>query len=560
MLTRLSIRNIVLIETCDIALENGLCALSGETGAGKTILLDALGLALGARAEASLIRKGETQGTVTAEFDIAANDNAKEVLKELELEVGDALIIRRSVAADGKTRCLVNDQSVTVAALRKLGETLVEVHGQHEQRTLQDMGVHRALLDGYAKLESALGKAAEAYRGWKNEVAALEALKNETAQAAREYEYLQHMRNELKELSPEPGEEEILTDQRNLMMQSEKLFDVLNQAIGELNQGKGVTASLRAAERLLTRSPLTSGESFKPALEALDKAAEQAEEASFALEKIGQEAQFNPEKLEQTEERLFALKAAGRKYNLPVEELPALLKEAEEKIKLIDTQEDRLKELEQKAAAAREKFIAAAAKLTEGRTKAAGKLEKAVEAELKPLKMDGTRFRVGVLPLEENNWSQWGMDAVRFECATNVGKGARDVAYAPLSRIASGGELSRFMLALKVALLSVRDASTLIFDEIDAGTGGAVADAIGARLAMLGKSAQVLVVTHLPQVAARGNQHLLVSKKTKAGKVTTAVEALSPAAREEELARMLAGATITAEARKAAQKLLEQAA
>lgn len=560
MLTRLSIRNVVLIESCDIELAPGLCALSGETGAGKTILLDALGLALGARAETSLIRKGETQAVVTAEFDIAANENARDILKELETSAEDALIIRRSISADGKMRCLVNDQPVTVAALKRLGEALVEVHGQHDQRTLQDMTVHRALLDGYAKLEGARAKVAGAYGAWKKELAALEALKNETAQAAREQEYLQHMRNELRELAPEPGEEEALTGQRTRMMQSEKLFEVLNQAIADLNQGKGVSASLRAAERTLTRSPLTSGEEFKPALAALDKAAEQAEEASFLLEKIGQEAEFNPEKLEQVEERLFTLKAAGRKYNLPVEELPALLKQAEDKLALIDTQEGRLKALEEKTAAARNAFIALASKLTEARRKASLKLEKAVEAELKPLKMDGTRFRVAVMPLEENQWSAWGMDAVRFECATNIGKNARDIAYAPLNKIASGGELSRFMLALKAALTSVRDAGTLIFDEIDAGTGGAVADAIGARLALLGKNAQVLVVTHLPQVAARGNQHLLVSKRTKGGKVTTQVEELSAKQREEELARMLAGATVTDEARRAAQKLLEQAA
>lgn len=560
MLTRLSIRNIVLIESCDIALEDGLCALSGETGAGKTILLDALGLALGARAEASLIRKGETQGTVTAEFDISANGNAKEILKELEIEADDTLIIRRTLSADGKTRCLANDRAVTVAGLRKLGEALVEIHGQHDQRTLMDTGVHRALLDGYGGLESVREKAAVACRAWKHALAALAAFTAETAEAAREHEYLQHMRNELKELSPQAGEEEALTQQRSLMMQSEKLFEILNQAIAELGQGKGISASLRSVERTLSRSPLTSTDLFKPVLDALDKAAEQAEEASSALERIGQESQFNPEKLERTEERLFALKGAGRKYNLPVEELPALLAQVEEKLKAIDTEGDRLKALEQNVAAARETFVAAAARLTEGRAKAAARLEKTVTAELKPLKMDGTHFRVGVSPLEESQWSEWGMDAVRFECATNVAKGAKDIAYAPLNRIASGGELSRFMLALKVALTSVRGASTLIFDEIDAGTGGAVADAIGQRLALLGKNAQVLVVTHLPQVAARGSQHLLVSKKTKGGKVTTDVETLSAKAREEELARMLAGATITAEARKAAQKLLEQAA
>ncbi len=560
MLTQLSIRNIVLIESCELALASGLCALSGETGAGKTILLDALGLALGTRADTLLVRKGEAQASVTAEFDISHNDSAKAVLEELEIENANTVIIRRTLSSDGKTRCLVNDQSVTVAALKKLGETLVEIHGQHDQKTLMDAGVHRAMLDSYAGLEAQLAKTAAAYRGWKEVRAALEAFITETAHLAREQEYLQHIRNELKELDPQPGEEETLTQQRTLMMQSEKLFEILNQAIAELNAGKGVTASLRSVERMLTRSPLTSGEMFKPVLAALDKAAEHAEEASCALEKIGQDATFNPQKLEQTEERLFALKAAARKYNLPIDELPTLYAEAAEKLKQIDTQDDRRQALEKKVTEAKESFIAAAAKLTDGRKKAASKLEKNVEAELRPLKMEGTRFLVAVESLEESGWSAAGMESVRFLCATNVAKGAKDVSYAPLNKIASGGELSRFMLALKVALLSVRDASTLIFDEIDAGTGGAVADAIGQRLAMLGKKAQVLVVTHLPQVAARGSQHLLIRKQTKNNKVTTVVEELSAKTREEELARMLAGATITPEARKAAQKLLEQAA
>lgn len=559
MLCQLSIRNIVLIESCDISLSSGLCVLSGETGAGKTILLDALGLALGSRADAALVRKGENQASITAEFDITHNENARDILKELEVGDSDSLIIRRTLTNDGKTRCLLNDQVVTVAALKKLGETLIEVHGQHDQRTLQDATIHRELLDDYAGLENARRKVAEAYEAWKRELSALESVQAEIAAAAREQEYLQHMRNELKQLSPQVGEEETLTQQRSSMMQSEKLFEILNQAIGEISGSKNVVASLRGAERTLMRSPLTSGENFKPILEALDRAATEAEEAGYQLEKIGQDSTFNPEKLEQVEERLFALKAAGRKYNLPVDELAALYEQVEEKLRLVASQEKSIQALEEKAAAAKAAFLALAVKLSEARKKAAAKLEKTVEAELKPLKMDGTRFHIGI-ETSEANASACGIDTVRFACATNVTKGTQDVAYAPLSKIASGGELSRFMLALKVALTSAHQASTLIFDEIDAGTGGAVADAIGQRLALLGKNAQVLVVTHLPQVAARGSQHLLVAKQEKKGKVVTSVTDLPPKAREEELARMLAGATITQEARKAAQKLLEEAA
>jgi DNA repair protein RecN (Recombination protein N) len=558
MLTELSIRNIVLIENGEISLKSGLCVLSGETGAGKSILLDALGLALGARAEPGLVRKSETQGSVSAEFDISANQAAKDILKELELEDSDTLIIRRSIGIDGKTRALVNDQPITVAGLKRLGETLVEVHGQHDQRTLRDSGLHRTLLDEYGKLIPLRKTIAEAYRNWRAKSDALATLQSEIAAVAREQEYLQHMKNELRQLDPQPGEEDVLTTQRTTMMQSEKLFAVLNEAIAELNQGKGVLASLRSAQRILTRSPLTS--SLNAVIDGLEKAAIEAEEASYALEKTGQDATFNPEKLEQIEERLFALKAAGRKYNLPVDELIALRAEVEEKLKLIDTQEHRQRELEKECVEAKDAFLKVAEKLSAERQKAATKLEKAVTTELLPLKMGGTRFRVRLDRQEEGAWSSSGIDGVAFECATNVTKDVKDIPYAPLSKIASGGELSRFMLALKVALSSVRSTPTLIFDEIDSGTGGAVADAIGQRLNLLGKTAQVLVVTHLPQVAARGNQHLLLTKQEKAKKVTTQITELNPSEREEELARMLAGATITQEARKAAQKLLEQAA
>ncbi len=559
MLNQLSIRNIVLIEACEIAPARGLCVLSGETGAGKSILLDALGLVLGARADSLLVRSGEMQGSVTAEFDIADNEPAQAVMRELELEPADTVILRRSLSADGKGRCLVNDQPVTVAGLKKLGETLVEVHGQHDQRSLQDMGLHRALLDDYGRLLMQRKEVAGAYRQWRMVNDEVEQLQASIQQTAREQEYLQHMRSELKQLDPKAGEEEALSQQRTVMMQSEKLFAVLNEVIGELN-GKGVVAALRGAQRTLSRSPLTQTSAFNSISDGLDKAAIEVEEALFALEKIGQDATFNPEKLEQVEERLFALKAAGRKYNLPVDELPQLYQEVVEKLSLIDSQEHRLQAVAQRAAEARTAFLGVAGRLSESRRKAAAKLEKAIEAELKPLRMEGTRFRVRLEPQEETNWSESGVDLVHFECATNVTKGTKEVAYAPLSKIASGGELSRFMLAMKVALSSVRSVPTLIFDEIDTGTGGAVAAAIGERLHRLAGSAQVLVVTHLPQVAARGSQHWLVSKREQARKVITLVEELPAAARKEELARMLAGATVTEEARRAAQKLLEPAA
>lgn len=558
MLTQLSIRHIVLIESCDLALQPGLCVLSGETGAGKTILLDALGLVLGARAEAGILRKGEPQGVVTATFDISDNRQATALLAELGLEPAEELIIRRNIAADGKTRCFINDQPVTVAALKQLGEVLVEVHGQHDQRSLRDMPLQRSMLDDFAGLDTAGKKTAAAYGAWRQKQAALDSLNEKLAQAGREQDYLKHMHHELLQLSPEPGEEEKLSGQRTTMMQSEKRFSVLDEVMKELNGEKSVTASLRTAQRLLSRSPLTGGNAFAPALDALDKAAIEADEAISLLERLGKDAKYDPAKLEQMEERLFALKAASRKYNLPVDELPGLLKEVEEKLALMDTQDHQRGILTQEAVQAKAAYVEAAEALHKGRAKAATKLEKQVAAELAPLKMAGTQFRIRLESLAEENWSEHGMDGVYFECATNVGKGDTAI-FAPLSKIASGGELSRFMLALKASLSGGREAGTLIFDEIDSGTGGAVAAAIGQRLRTLGEKAQVLVVTHLPQVAAQGSQHLLVTKGGKS-KVTTQVIELDKDQRQEELARMLAGATITAEARKAAQKLLEQVA
>jgi DNA repair protein RecN (Recombination protein N) len=548
-----------LIEQAELAFDGGLSVLSGETGAGKSILLDALGLALGARADSALVRRGEAGGMVSAEFDIAGRSDIKHVLAELGLEADDQIIIRRSLSSDGKTRALVNDQPVTVTALKKLGELLIEIHGQHDQRGLQDRSVHRDLLDGFGKLGTERTKVAGCYGAWRECMRAVAALEAEITQAEREQDYLNHMRGELKALNPKAGEEESLSDQRTRMMQSEKLFDVLNEAMNELSSPSPMSQRVRSVLRTLTRSPLTSSESFASALDALDKAACLLDEAQESLEAIGREASFDPVKLEAIEERLFALKAAGRKYNLPVEELVLLKEQVNDKLALLAAQAERLASLRKKESEARKSLIEAATNLSEKRRIVATRLEKAVMSELKPLKMDGTKFHVKIEMQSEEHWSEAGLDIVEFTCATNVTKGEK-AELAPLSKIASGGELSRFMLAMKVALAGGSQTATMIFDEIDTGTGGAVADAIGARLAALAKEAQVLVVTHLPQVAARGAQHIKVSKQEKSGKVTTSVKTLSAKEREEELARMLAGATITPEARKAAQKLLEQAA
>ncbi len=559
MLTHLSIKNIVLIEACELAFDSGLCVLTGETGAGKSILLDALGLALGARGDAQLVRRGEESGSVSAEFDISNNAAAKAALEALELPVENTLIIRRSISTDGKTRCLVNDQPVSVAGLKKLGEALVEVNGQHDSRGLLDVATHRGLLDEFGGHGAILGKVRAAHEAWREAGTKLAQLKEAAEQSAREQEYLRHMAYELKELDPKPGEEAELAEKRSTMMQSEKLFEVINGALAELNAGKGAAGALRGAQRLLARSALNAGNRFSAAINTLDRAATEADEAVNAMETLAQEAVYDPAKLEAMEERLFALKAAARKYNLSVDELAGLRAEAETRLALIDSRDSEMAKLEKTEKEAKAAYEAQAAELAKKRAVAAKKLEKAVEAELEPLKMGSARFAVKLEKLAEAAWSAKGWDSVTFAAATNVAKKG-EVHFAPLAKIASGGELARFMLAMKVALSEVRSTPTLVFDEIDIGTGGAVADAIGARLRLLGAAAQVLVVTHLPQVAARGHQHLRVAKAEGKDKVLTSVVNLDAAARREELARMLAGSEVTAEARQAAKKLLEQAA
>lgn len=559
MLTHLSIRNIVLIDQCDLALGKGLCVLSGETGAGKSILLDSLGLALGERAEVRLIRQSQDQGAVVAEFNIGDNEAAQAILQELELAQSDSVLIRRTLSADGKSRCFINDEPVSQAALKKLGQTLVEIHGQHDQRGLLEPATHRQALDEFGGLGKERVAVAEAYAVLASVLREIAILDEAIASARREQDYLRHMRSELAQLAPKAGEEDELSTRRTQMMQSEKLFELLNEVLAMLGEGKSVSGSIRSAQRLLARSSLAQGARMSMIVEQLDRAAEVADEAVEALETLGREATYDPQKLERIEERLFALKAAGRKYNLPVDELAALHQQVEEKLGVLDGNDARRKLLEAQLQQARPAFVECAEKLSRQRRKAAAAIEKAVMAELVPLKMETTRFRVGITPLPEAQWGEHGADSVAFEVATNVPKGG-EVPYAPIGKIASGGELSRFMLAMKVALSHVRMTPTLIFDEIDTGTGGAVADAIGRRLMALGEKAQVLVVTHLPQVAARGASHWLVSKEVKGKQVITSVTVLDATARKEEIARMLAGATITPEARKAAQKLLEDAA
>ncbi len=551
MLLHLSIRNVVLIETLDVDFGAGLCVLTGETGAGKSILLDALGLALGRRAESRLIRQGEAQASVTAEFDIVKNKKAKEQLKELAINHENIITIIRHITVDGRSRAFLNDVPVGQGALQQVAETLVEIHGQHEQRGLLSTTLHRRLLDLYGGLGEISEEVAESFRAWKAAERQLELLLEQIEKARAEEDYLRHVHDELVALKPEQGEETALAERRSLLQNHAKLLNALESARAALTEKADVLQAIHAAERVLDRSA-PDHPRMEPVKQALDRAGSELREALSAMESLAEEAGAGGDALDAIEQRLFALRAAARKYQKPVDELAAYCDEIAGKFRKIAHQGEEITVLEKAAAQLRQEYAVYAKRLTEGRCAAAAKMEKAIEAELKPLKMASCRFRVSLELLEEAAWGAEGMERVEFEVSTNQG-----MPFGALGKIASGGELSRLMLALKVVLAGIHTTPTLIFDEIDTGVGGAVADAVGKRLARLGEKVQVLCVTHLPQVASYGAQHLKVEKLEKRGVTSTRVRNLAREERQEEIARMLAGDAITEEARAAAGKLME---
>ena len=549
MLTHLSIRNILLLKTCEIDFTEGLNVLTGETGAGKSILLDALGLVLGERSDAGLIRAGEAQASVSAEFQLAMEAPARAVLRELELEDDGTLILRRTLQADGKSRAFINDAPVSVGALKRLGELLVQRHGQHDQRGLMDSRTHRVLIDAAAGNAALLNKTSTAFAAWKQARSAYDALQESMRGSAAEEEWLRMSVKELDALAPEDGEEEQLVEQRAKANEAKKSVQHLSQALAYLQDGEGLALAIRQSIRSLGRA---EGEATVAIVDGLERAEAALEEATVALERLADAADIDPAALERLEDRLHALRAAARKYNVAAANLPGLLTDARSKLSRIsnfDAEEKRLRLAVDETRAA---YVVAAETLSKARTKAAGVLVKQVTKELASLKMASTELRVTQTPLPEQSWGEAGNEQVMMEVATNKGQ-----SFGPLNKVASGGELSRMLLALKVVLRGTAD-STAIFDEIDTGTGGAVAEAIGQRLRALAASTQVIVVTHLPQVAAQAKHHLFIAKA--GGKqVETSVVLLSAKARTEELARMMSGATISEEARKAATKLLEAA-
>ena len=551
MLIGLSIRDVVLIERLDLEFGAGLSVLTGETGAGKSILLDALGLALGARGEASLVRHGAERATVTAEFDIPDRHPARRLLVDQGLAAEGSLVLRRVLGGDGRSRAFVNDQPIGIALLRQIGDSLVEVQGQHEAHGLLNAASHRGILDAFGGLAEPVERVHAAYEGWRAAHAAERTAREASAAARRDEEYLRHVLAEIDELEPKSGEENHLAEQRAFLMNGAKLAESLQAALGELTEGRAVVSALNAAHRLLDRAAAKAGPRLDAALQSLAAATVEATEAVAQIELVLSDLDADPRRLDQIEERLFALRALARKHHCEVEALPRLRDEFEAKVAAIDSSESSIAKLAQAAGEARRAYLAAAKSLGEARVKAAAKLDKAINKELPPLKLDKASFRTVIAALADDEGGPDGLERVAFEVATNAG-----APFGPLARIASGGELARFLLAIKVVLAGTGAATTLVFDEVDAGIGGAVAAAVGDRLARLGAKVQVLVVTHSPQVAARGVHHWRVSKSQSGRATATLVDRLAEAERREEIARMLAGASITDEARAAADKLL----
>lgn len=550
MLARLSIRNVVLIESLDLDLGAGLCALTGETGAGKSILLDALGLALGRRADSALVRAGADRASVSAVFEVPPV--ARTWLAERDLDAGDELVLRRSLGADGRSRAFVNDAPVTVAALAELGGLLVQVYGQHDKLGLMDPATHREALDSFGGLGDRRRATADSHVRWR---AADEALTVAAAAAAADRadrEALEGALAALDELSPQTGEEALLAAERSRMMAAESIGAALDEAAKALSDnGRTVEEILGAAQRAVERVRGAAGGTLDAAATALERALIEAGEAGVQLDAAAAALDAEPGRLEHVEERLFSLRAAARRHDCAVDALPEMRDSLAARLALLDAGEASLASLRQAAAAARADFATAAKALGEGRARAAKRLDRAVGGELGALHLGKASFATALEPLEEARWGPAGAERVYFRVATNPGQPA-----APLSDIASGGELSRFMLALCVALSATMGTSSLVFDEIDSGVGGAVADAVGKRLARVAETSQVLVVTHQPQVAARAACHFRVAKTTRKGSTATGVAALGSAERREEIARMLAGAEVTESARAAADSLI----
>ena len=551
MLQSLSIRDIVLIDRLDLDFRPGLNVLTGETGAGKSILMDALGFALGRKVRRDLVRSGAGQGTVTAEFVLSDRHPALAEMEELGLSDGTGTVILRRIAAEaGPSRAFVNDQRVSAETLDRIGACLVEVHGQHDDRGLLYARGHMALLDAYGGLGGKTDMVRDAWGTWQRAEAELLAARDEIARAAADADFLRHSVEELDKLAPRPGEDAELDTERRLIRSAVDLTDEIVRARDALS-GEGAEGALADALSRLTHIAGKAEGRLEAAIGAIDRTMAELTGAQDAVEEMLEALRFDPGRLEAVEERLFAIRGLARKHNVQPDELEDLGRDFAARLEAIDAGEGRLADLEAALERARVAFASAAADLGKARRQAGAALDGAVTAELAPLKMENARF---VTEIREAQPGPSGTDAVRFTAAINAGAAA-----GPIDRIASGGELARFLLALKVQLAARSDGLTMIFDEIDRGVGGATADAVGRRLQKLAASGQVLVVTHSPQVAALGARHYLIAKSTRGKVARTEVNVLDDAGRRDEIARMLAGDRVTDAARDAAGALLADA-
>ena len=551
MLVNLSIRNIVLIEKLDLTWRAGLCTLTGETGAGKSILLDALALATGARGDAGLVRSGAEQGTVTAAFDIPEDKLVTRIMEEHDLPCEGQIILRRVQSKDGRSRAFINDAPVSVNLLKTIGSALVEIHGQNESQSLTDGPVQLSLLDSYAGHGDKVDALKQKYNHLKECEEQLELYKNSSERAAAEEDFLRHALEELEKIDPKEGEEDSLSEERTLLMNSEKIAGYIAEALVLMEGDKALQSALNGALRQLEKVSDQAAGRLDTTITALERAVIEADEAQTQLLEASRDLVYDPQRLEQVEERLFGLKALARKHAVQVDQLPATKTMLQQQLDDIESGADRLNELQQNVEKAFKDYEVLALSISKTRQQAALKLDKTVMKELEPLKLNGGGFQTVLSHVTPSMGTATGIDSVQFMASTNPGMPA-----GPISKIASGGELARFMLALKVALAEASEPLTMIFDEVDAGVGGAVAEAVGSRLKLLAENGQVLVVTHSPQVAACGNHHWLISKSVDDDSTMTRVEELSTQNREEEIARMLAGASVTDEARAAAVRLL----
>lgn len=548
MLLSLTISNVVLIERMTVEFGGDLCALTGETGAGKSILLDSLGLALGQRGDAGLVRAGADQAQVVVEFDVPLAHPVINFLKSQDIAPDTHLILRRTLTPDGRSRAFINDQPVSVGLLKSTGEYLVEIHGQFDTHNLLNAKYHRGLLDEYGVDAAQRKKLAQVWGDWSSARRAYEDAKALAEKARSEEEYLRAAVEMLDELSPQAGEEEKLTALRSRLMKRE-------QIIGHLNTASSGLQDIETLMNTVWRAVEKTGQGNKTTLAALDRAAAEIREASAGVEDMSAEMENSEYSLPEIDDRLFALKTQARKFSCNIDDLAAKRDELAGQLDLIEHQDEMLSDLLKKSESAQKEFIAKAKDVSAARIKAAARMDKAVAKELPPLKLEKARFETRVETLPENEWGADGMDRVSFLVSTNPG-----AAPGALNKIASGGEMARFMLALKVVMAEVGTAGTLVFDEVDSGIGGATAAAVGERLARLSSRRQILVVTHSPQVAARAGHHYVVSKGGKNAVRTDVVQLPDAKRRQEEIARMLSGADITDEARAAAGKLLEASA